>query len=203
MADRRKTWEFVGSLLLLASCRARPPETRIIVVTATPAPVAIASATAEETPTPEIQMAEFSVPVMEPTEPPSLATITPFPASAFEPRQEPTPASLHEEMQRCLKFSAENESIGGALEGAARVKVTIKNQCNVDFSWNDVWVEVRAMRVGVQGTVAREVTRLYGGIRAFGEAEAMVVVVGPSNGPFFHYEASLWWAAGGGREAHR
>jgi hypothetical protein len=91
---------------------------------------------------------------------------------------------------RCT-FSAENESIGGALEGAARVRVTIKNTCNVQFAWDDIWIEVRATPLVGQGTVAREIARLYGGVKPFGETVAMVIVYGPSSGPFYRYEASL------------
>lgn len=190
-----------AALLLVGACRARPPETRIVVVTATPAPVAAAAVVlVEPTLTPAMESAEFLFPVTEPTKAPPPMASAAFPEPMERPR-EPTPASLHEQMKRCLILSATNDSLGGALEGAAKVQIKAKNICNVEFAWSDIWVEVRAMpRVG-DGTVGREVGRLYSGVPALGEAEGRLVVVGPSDGPFFRYEASLWWAAAGGRDA--
>jgi hypothetical protein len=148
-----------------------------------------------------MQSAEFAFPVAQPTEMPSaLPTPADVRESAFEPRKAPTPDSLHEQMKQCLVLSAQNDPVGGALEGAARVRVKAKNVCSVEFAWSDIWVEVRAMpRVG-SGTVAREIGRLYSGVPPLGEAEGYLVVVGPSDGQFFRYEASLWWASGGGRK---
>jgi hypothetical protein len=200
-AHGRVTGTFALSLLFLAGCRTRPPEIRIVVVTATPAPVAVmpAAEIPDLSPTPIEQTADFSFPVEKQTAPTIQPTRLEVAESGFEQRREPTPDSLHEQMKRCLVLSAENDSLGGALEGAAKVQIRARNVCNVEFAWSDIWVEVRAMpRVG-SGTVGREIARLYSGVPALGEAEGRLVVVGPSDGPFYRYEASLWWAAGGGR----
>jgi hypothetical protein len=196
-----------GSALILACsllcCRARPQETRIVVVTATPVPPTPV-VLIEPTVTPVIETAEFSFPLTEPTEarpaPTAPAAVAELPRTFIGKRDPlPTPSSLREQMEQCVTLTA-SDDYGAPLEGAARVRVKAKNACNVAFAWDDIWVEVNARPLSGTGVLGRTVGRLFSEIRPYGEAEGVMLVPGVSSGPFKRLEVTFWWAAGGGRK---
>jgi hypothetical protein len=191
------------ALLVVASCRSRPPETRIVVVTATPAPAAFV-VPAEPTVTPIIETAEFSFPIVEPTESlPPPATPAPIEESVFEPRREPTPASLHERMERCLFFVAEKDlrAVSSDMYRSIYARVKARNDCDTSLPGEQSWVEVRVIAaVGGQG-VGQEYARFQGPIPARGTAETFVRITAEGIEPtqFYRFEVSLWPDAGTGR----
>jgi hypothetical protein len=182
------------------ACRARPVETRIVVVTATPTSVVASPAVLVEPPrTPEMDSAEFSFPVNEPTQTPVPAT--PRVAPALELRQEPTLETLHDQMERCLHFDAERGSPPGtSVYGVVMLRVVVRNSCDVGFSGGQAWFEARASSP-TGGTAGRATGRFQTAILARGSAETFIQLDGVAPDAPYYYKASLWWAAGGGRKA--
>jgi hypothetical protein len=188
-------------VVVSAGCRDRPPETRVVVVTVSPAP----SAVVEPTVTPTIESAEFSFPIVAPTEelkprptPVALAE------SAFEPRREPTPARLHEQMARCLVFEAEKDqrAVTSDMYRSIYARVKARNDCDTSLPGEQAWVEVRAtIPVGGRGLIAQEYARFQGPIPARATAETSVRITGDGIEPtqFYRFEVSLWPEAGTGR----
>lgn len=185
-------------LLSVAGCREHPREVRVVVVTATPQPtVAVTSSIENPAVTPADQHAEFSFPIVEPSEAPFPAPTAATGDSASEPRREATPDSLHQQMEKCLTFNAQRTMQSYA--GATVMEVTARNSCGLSFAGDEVWFEIRAVPVSGGGTAARELGRFQTPIPAFGSAET-VIALGVSSGPFHNFPVSLWWAAGGGRK---
>ena len=172
-------------------------------MTATPAPPAPV-VLIEPTVTPVIETAEFSFPLIEPTEarpaPTAPAAVAELPQTHIGKRDPPpTPSSLREQMEQCVTLTV-SDDYGAALEGAARVRVKAKNACNVAFAWDDIWVEVTARPLSGTGVLGRTVGRLFSEIHPHGEAEGVMLVSGVSSGPFKRLEVTFWWASGGGRK---
>jgi len=189
----------VVALLVVGGCRARPSETRVVIVTATPAPVA-AIVEPPATPVP-VQQADFTFPVAAPPELPVVEP-TPLAEAATEPRREPTPDSLHQQMQRCLVFTAEPDNRSRPSHPfTVFLKINVANVCDVDFVGPEVWFDARALPVGGGGTTGRETGRFQTPIRARDRAETFIAIDGIRSDAFYYYEASLWWAAGGGRKS--
>jgi hypothetical protein len=203
---REATLAAVG-LVVAAACRSRPPETRIVVVTATPAPIAVAPVAPVEEPTPTqpMQSAEFAFPVAQPTEMPSaLPTPADVRESAFEPRREPTPGSLHEQLARCLFFSAEKDQrpVTTDYPRSVYVRVTARNNCDQSLPGWDAWVEVSAvLPVGGRGLVGREFAHFEGPIAGRSTAETFIRITNERIEPteFYRYDVALWPEAGTGR----
>lgn len=195
-----------AALLLVGACRARPVETRTVVVTATPAPTVEAPVVfVEPTLTPAIQSAEFSFTLAGPTE---LPTITPTAAviaeSALEPHRAPTPGDLHEQLVQCLVFEAEKDPrpVTTLDYHAVVARVKARNDCDESLPGEEAWIEVRAIvPIGGRGVVGREYARFPGPIPARASAETVVRIENEKIEPyeFYRFEVALWWAAGSGR----
>lgn len=204
-SGRQRRALVAAGFLLVSGCRARPTETRIVVVTATPAPVAAPAAIALPTPEPAIQSAEFSFPVVEPTVVealPPLAELPEIRESAFEPRREPTPASLHEQMGRCLTFTTERFRPGYHMPLSVFASVRATNICSTAYSGRDVWIEVRVLHMegGRSGLAGSKITRFQGmdrdgrytvAIPGSGTADLMVQVDGLDQSVMYRLETIL------------
>jgi hypothetical protein len=146
--------------------------------------------------TPSFQNAVMEVTIPRPS--PAIA------AAALNPTPEPL-ETLHEEMTRCLVFTAapDTDSWHPFL---LQLKVQVKNRCDVSFAGQEVWFEVRAVLPKTKGAVGRETGRFQEPILARGLAETHIAMRsldpdGFSREGFYRFETKLWWASGGGRNA--
>ena len=127
---------------------------------------------------------------MDVTEPPGTAPATqPPPSEAAD-----LPETPREKMARCLSFLVETDEIhyGGYLPFAMPLKVTARNHCSFSFEGPDVSVEVRAIPLYGEGTMARAVGRFQDPIPPQGRSETqMVLVCTRCDEVTYRYEAKL------------
>ncbi|MGH9368802.1 MAG: hypothetical protein ACRD3M_14145 [Thermoanaerobaculia bacterium] len=133
-----------------------------------------------------------------PTEAPTLTQSGTL-AQSFDRAPEPTPASLHEQMERCLSFAAERYTATSYSPVSIVAHVTVRNSCDISFAGSETWVEVSAIPAH-SGTAGRETGRFQSPIPPRGSAETLVQIndLRPDE-ETYRLEAKLWWASGGGR----
>ncbi len=174
---------------------------RVVVVTATPASAIVAP---EPTWTPDPQLEQPpATPVPAPTaEPGPVVTYPPYLPPTPEPPEHPD--SLHDQMLGCLSFTAERYTATAYTPVAVVVRVIAKNRCNATFTGSDAYFEARARATAptMSGVSGRQVGNFQSPIGPYGEAETLVQIDGlRPDSETYAVEASLWWAAGGGRKA--
>lgn len=169
-----------------------PPTPIVIYVMTTPTEAAAVLPTA--VPTPAFQSSEqtFQIPTPAPT-----VDIAAIPNSDRD--KPPTPRTLTEQMRQCLTYSASpgNAVVFNGVPGQ-QVLIRVTNSCDVSFSASDSYFEARARNAS--GVIAREVGRFQETIRPRGTSQTILQLDNccPADARLV-YEASTWWAAGGGR----
>jgi hypothetical protein len=212
-ASRRRHRPLAAAVLLVVgACRARPPETRIVVVTATPpvqgAPVVLIAPTA----TPAVETAEFTFPVAQPTEVPTAANVAET-ESEPPPPEAPVRESFGDQLARCLSFRTERFGGETKMYNALLAVVRVANNCNESFPTQSVWIDVRVTHAGggKVGLAGHQITRLYGNgpdgrlvtdIPAHGTTEVLVLIGGLDQSGLYRYETALSWKDDDGRPVY-
>jgi hypothetical protein len=196
----------IGAYELGRSDSAPPPPPAASRVTAAPAARAAppkeavrASPVAKST---DELLAEFDrahpTPVQERADVPVTAA-RPEPAAtaaASPPRPEVTdlPETPRNKMARCLTFRVETDEVhvGGYSPLLVQVKVTASNACSFSFEGPDVSIEVRAMPLHGEGTIAQAIAQFQDPIPSRGTSETEVALACPRCDEVTHrFEAHL------------
>lgn len=183
-----------------ATAMTRPtPGTKSVDVVVTP----IDSVEAETlaTPPPEIQTSSVILTIPTPAPTVDVGSIP-----NMDREKRPTPENLTEQMQQCLSFSVAvaptNALIAGGIPGR-QLAVRVVNSCDVTFSAADSWFEARGKSPG-GAVLGRQVGRFQQDLRARSSAETLIQLDNCCNdGRAVTFEASVWWAAGGGKSPGR
>jgi hypothetical protein len=123
-------------------------------------------------------------------------------AVAKADRVEPTPPTIHEELERCVSYSVVDDEVHRAvmLPDNAPLLVMAKNSCDMSFTPDDSWFEIRATD-RARNVIARKTGRFITSIPAKGTAETAIVLYPVEDRLRLQvtYSVKPWWAAGGGR----
>ena len=97
------------------------------------------------------------------------------------PPTQPLPETPHDKMARCLSFAVESDEIhyGGYSPVLSPVKVTASNGCSFSFEGPDVSVEVQAIPLHGEGTIASAVGQFRDPIPSRGSSETQLVLSCP------------------------
>ena len=199
----RAPW--ILALLIVPACSkapapiaavATPPPPQIVYVVATPTAAPAVAAP------PAVQHAEQSFAVPPP--PPPTVNVAEIPNMDRPREPDVAPSTVRDQMVRCLVYSVETDSSALAVSGLKfiGVLVTARNRCHdVSFAPNDCWFEVLSRPERARGNqiVSREVGRFQDAIPPDGSATTRITLAGDPM-TTYRFEASPWWAAGGGRK---
>jgi len=181
------------------------PAAKVVYVVVTPTQ-ALREAEPTWTPGPELVPATPTAPPTAIAPPAPRPTIDLADIPSLERSSEPEPDSRHDQLVKCLSFST-SEVSEASWEGSQkrRVRVRARNMCGAGIESADSWFEITAVSNGSGATIGREQGRFQTPIGPYSsDAETFIEVDCPKNLPGgCRYDVAVWWAAGGGRKAHR
>jgi hypothetical protein len=106
---------------------------------------------------------------------------------------------LHDQLVRCLDFTVSRDN-SVTVGNGVQVRVVARNRCDHSFAPSDAWIEVAAISISGSGVAGRQVGQFQTTIEPRGRAETILIVPCNPDRPY-RFEASVWSAAGGERNA--